>query len=82
MNDLKPHIAIVRDEPIAEVSDARELVDEIRLANRLGVSRSTVQSWRYAGRGPRFIKLGRLVRYRSADVDAFLRACTREQCAS
>lgn len=52
----------------AEESIAREFIDEPALAARLGVSRSTLQSWRYAGRGPRFIKLGRLVRYRSTDV--------------
>ena len=49
-----------------------DLIDEPTLAARLGVSRSTLQSWRYAGRGPRYIKLGRMVRYRNADVDAYL----------
>jgi excisionase family DNA binding protein len=58
-----------------------ELVDEVSLATRLGVSRSTLQSWRYAGRGPRFIKLGRLIRYRTADVDAYLQAHTRGKVA-
>ncbi len=58
-----------------------DLIDEVALAVRLGVSRSTLQSWRYAGRGPRFIKLGRLVRYRNADVDAFLQAHTRGKVA-
>ncbi len=58
-----------------------DLVDEVELAVRLGVSRSTLQSWRYAGRGPRFIKLGRLVRYRNADVDAYLHAHTRGKVA-
>lgn len=58
-------------------SEARpELIDEAMLASRLGVSRATLQSWRYAGRGPRFIKLGRLIRYSAADVDEFLRANT------
>jgi hypothetical protein len=40
-----------------------------------------MQSWRYAGRGPRFIKLGRMVRYRVADVDELLRANTHGQVA-
>lgn len=51
-----------------------ELLDEASLASQLRVSRSTLQSWRYSGRGPRWIKLGRLIRYRLADVDAFLAA--------
>jgi excisionase family DNA binding protein len=58
-----------------------ELIDEPTLASRLGVSRSTLQSWRYNGRGPRFIKLGRMVRYRTTDIDAYLRANTRGRVA-
>lgn len=60
---------------------ASPLIDEPALAAKLGVSRSTLQSWRYAGRGPRFIKLGRMVRYRVADIDEFLRANTHGQVA-
>ena len=68
--------------PPLEVSAiGTDLIDEVSLAVRLGVSRSTLQSWRYAGRGPRFIKLGRLVRYRNADVDAYLHAHTRGKVA-
>lgn len=62
---------------IVDVTEGSELLDESRLATKLGVSRSTLQSWRYAGKGPRFIKLGRLIRYRNADVDIYLRAQTR-----
>lgn len=54
-----------------------DLLDEARLAAKLDVSRSTLQSWRYRGCGPRFIKIGRLIRYRVADVDAYLRGQTR-----
>jgi len=64
-----------------QVSTSVDLIDEPALATRLGVSRSTLQSWRYAGRGPRFIKLGRMIRYRNADVDAYLRANTRGKVA-
>ena len=64
-----------------QASASVDLIDEPALANRLGVSRSTLQSWRYAGRGPRFIKLGRMIRYRNADVDAYLRANTRGRVA-
>ncbi len=66
---------------IALPTTADELIDESALATRLHVSRSTLQSWRYGGRGPRFIKLGRTVRYRNADVDAYLRANTRGKVA-
>ncbi len=58
-----------------------ELVDEPSLAKRLNVSRSTLQSWRYTGRGPRWIKLGRLIRYRVRDIDDYLEAHTRGNVA-
>ena len=81
-----PNLVIVRSPTATPVMlDApaigTDLIDECALAVRLGVSRSTLQSWRYAGRGPRFIKLGRLVRYRNADVDAYLAAQTRGKVA-
>jgi predicted DNA-binding transcriptional regulator AlpA len=60
-----------------DVSNGSELLDEGRLATQLDVSRATLQSWRYAGKGPRYIKIGRLIRYRATDVDAYLRAQTR-----
>ena len=69
------------DPPNLTVAQPTELIDEVTLAARLGVSRSTLQSWRYAGRGPRFIKLGRMVRYRNSDVDAYLHANTRGKVA-
>jgi len=40
----------------------------------LNVQPTTLEQWRWNGRGPTFIKLGRSVRYRQADLDAFLSA--------
>ncbi|WP_411815853.1 helix-turn-helix transcriptional regulator [Gordonia sp. SND2] len=37
---------------------------------------ATLNSWRYLGRGPAYIKLGRRVVYRVADLDAWLDANT------
>ena len=48
-------------------SDKRTLTD-VEVAARLGVSRFTVRSWRLKGLGPRFMKMGRAVRYRLEDV--------------
>lgn len=36
------------------------------------VSARTLQRWRLEGVGPTYVKLGRLVRYREADLDTFL----------
>ena len=42
------------------------------------ISTRTMQRWRLEGVGPVYVKLGRLVRYRRHDLDAFLeeRTCT------
>lgn len=77
----QPTLAIVAAAEPAGQAVPAELMDEPTLASRLGVSRSTLQSWRYTGRGPQFIKLGRMIRYRTADVDAYLRANTRGKVA-
>ena len=42
-------------------------------AHLLGISPSTLRRWRREGRGPRAIKLSRLVRYRLTDLKRFLR---------
>jgi excisionase family DNA binding protein len=44
---------------------------DVEVARRLGVSTYTVRNWRYLGRGPAYLKVGRCVRYRLADVDAW-----------
>ncbi len=77
MSESTPGLHVVRSPVEVREAPARipsDLVDEVALAARLGVSRSTLQSWRYSSRGPRFIKVGRLIRYRNADVEAYLRA--------
>jgi excisionase family DNA binding protein len=41
-------------------------------ADYLGLSKQQLHTWRCHGEGPPYIKLGRLVRYRRADLDAFM----------
>lgn len=48
------------------------LLTEQELAKRLSVSLASVRRWRINGRGPLFVKVGALVRYRPEDVDAWL----------
>jgi excisionase family DNA binding protein len=43
-------------------------------ASYLHIQPTTLEQWRWNGRGPRFIKMGRSVRYRIADLDAFTEA--------
>jgi len=55
---------------------ASEFFDEKHLCAVLGISSVTATKWRAKAKGPPFIKVGRLVRYRRSDVDAWLRAKT------
>lgn len=41
-------------------------------ADEFGISRRTLPVWRVQGKGPKFIKIGRLVRYDEADVIAWI----------
>lgn len=42
-------------------------------ANYLTLKRQTLYVWRMQGRGPRFLRLGRAIRYRQEDLDEYLR---------
>lgn len=47
-------------------------MNESQVAQLASVSIALVRKWRRQGTGPRFLKLGRLIRYRVKDVDAWL----------
>ncbi len=55
----------------------QQLVNEAKAAAYLHIAQRTLQWWRVVGKGPRFVKIGRLVRYRIADLDAFIEAGLR-----
>jgi predicted DNA-binding transcriptional regulator AlpA len=46
-------------------------------AAHIGLSASTLNKWRTQGIGPRFVKLGRAVCYRTVDLDAWLQENVR-----
>lgn len=52
--------------PIPQIYSTKEA------ARLLGVSHRTLEDWRNRGGGPRYIHLGRLVRYRTVDLERFL----------
>ena len=53
------------------------LLTEQEAASLLHVTIKAVQGWRYRGGGPRFVKVGRCVRYRLEDLQAFVLAALR-----
>jgi hypothetical protein len=54
-----------------------QLMDTARAAGALGVSPRTLGYLRVAGHRPRFVKVGRRVRYRVVDLTAYLEERTR-----
>ncbi len=54
-----------------------ELLAQDSVARILGLREKTLESWRSRGGGPVYVKIGRLVRYRIADVEAFIAAGAR-----
>lgn len=52
-------------------------LDSNAAADYLGLKRTTLEAWRCRGGGPRFVKMGRLVKYRTADLDAFIETRVR-----
>jgi hypothetical protein len=59
---------------IAEL-DLERLLTEVDLAQMLKRAVKTIRKDRLLGRGPRFIRVGRLVRYRPRDIVDYLNAC-------
>jgi hypothetical protein len=47
------------------------------VAEYLGVPPRSLDTWSYAGTGPRYSKIGRHRRYRWADVEAYIEAKSR-----
>ena len=48
------------------------LLTEEEVAKRLNVSLASIRRWRLECRGPQFIKVGSLVRYRPEDLESWL----------
>jgi hypothetical protein len=49
-----------------------DLLTENDISKRLNVSVASLRRWRLQGRGPAFLKVGCLVRYRPEDLDSWI----------
>ena len=45
--------------------------DSEAAGKHLGIPKQTLHNWRSQGKGPRYLKIGRHVRYRVSDLDAW-----------
>ena len=57
-----------------QTRDTARALTEREVAELLGLSVATLRAWRHRGKGPRFLRLGRSVRYLPSDVADFVRA--------
>lgn len=55
-----------------EITQSLELLTEETLAKRLAVSLACLRRWRVERRGPVFVRVGRLVRYRQEDIQSWI----------
>ena len=60
------------DCPVLGNMDTREAADYLRL------SPATLNEWRTKGKGPKFVRMGRAVRYRQEDLDEYTRTNVRD----
>jgi predicted DNA-binding transcriptional regulator AlpA len=49
-----------------------QLLNSAEAAERLGLEPRTLDQWRYLGKGPAYVKLGRAVRYRPEALDEYI----------
>ncbi len=49
-----------------------------RAAEYLDVSKGTLPVWRCRGTGPKYVRIGRCIKYRKADLDAYIEERTVE----
>ncbi len=49
-----------------------KLLTETEVAEKLEVTKPCLRRWRFEGRGLPFIRVGRLVRYKSEDLETFI----------
>lgn len=54
------------------------LLTEKQAARILSVGDKCLQAWRVRGGGPTYLKIGRLVRYKQADLESWLQTRRRE----
>lgn len=56
----------------------RKLLSPEDVSELIGIPETTLAQWRYRKQGMPYLRIGRLVRYDEADVDAYLQRCRIE----
>lgn len=56
-----------------------KMLSQQQVAQILGVSTKTLEYWRWKKKGPKFLKIGRLARYRESDIIAYIQSLVRQE---
>lgn len=54
------------------MNDLKTMLTTDEASQQLKMSPQTLADWRWKSKGPKFVKVGRLVRYRQSDLDQWL----------
>ncbi len=54
------------------------LINDLEAARLLGLSAATLRNWRVQGRGPKWVTLGRAIRYNPKDIQRFIESQTKQ----
>jgi hypothetical protein len=73
---LHVHSAVGDGHP-SGVSRSNSLLNERQASELLNVKVATLRRWRWAGKGPAFLKIGGAVRYDPAELDRFVASARR-----
>jgi len=63
---------VSRRSEVHRASQRDELLDENEAAAILRQAPGTLKQWRYLGKGPAFVRIGRHARYLRSDVESFI----------
>jgi excisionase family DNA binding protein len=56
-------MTINKTRSIKTIGELRRMLRESEAADYLGVVRKTLQAWRSQGKGPKYVRMGRSIRY-------------------
>lgn len=67
-----PHDFVSLLLPLPEAGDT--LIPSSSMQSYIGIAPQTLARWRYEGKGPRYIKIGRKVAYKVNDIKVWLKS--------
>lgn len=60
------------------LNDGNQFLTTKQASTILGLAPNTLEIWRLRGTGPRYLKLGRAVRYRICDLESYIESQLRQ----